>query len=238
MSFLSMNWFMLTIHWWLPRTLVEQKHIWDALRQWEWIMVSASTGGNARYYLLGAKLPLQPLTEVTLHANHPSHIWEIIWMPLALVAPKSAGRLGEAKGQFDKLARVWQHSALHPQQRIRIFQACVVSKLLYCLHTMWLNKAELRKIDGFQAKCLRSIFHIPPPYICKRSSSILKFRQLCLFQSIAMLPDDDVRRRCIFQPSSFIFKPVSSTPPGSPPNKYGFPKCIEWQRKLLKVLTC
>ena len=90
--------------------------------------------------------------------------------------PEICRRLGEAKGQFDKLARVWRHSALHPQQKIRIFQACVVSKLLYCLHTMWLNKAELRKIDGFQAKCLRSIFHIPPPYICKRSSSILKFR--------------------------------------------------------------
>ena len=25
------------------------------------------------------------------HANHLSHIWEVIWMPLALVAPKSAG---------------------------------------------------------------------------------------------------------------------------------------------------
>ena len=34
-SFLPMNWFTLTIHWWLPRTLVEQKHIWDALKQWE-----------------------------------------------------------------------------------------------------------------------------------------------------------------------------------------------------------
>ena len=131
--------------------------------------------------------------------------------------PEICRRLGEAK-----LARVWRHSALHPQQKIRIFQACVVSKLLYCLHTMWLNKAELRKIDGFQAKCLRSIFRIPPPYICKRSSSILKFRQLCLFQSIAVLPDDDVRRRCIFQPNSFIFKPVSSTPPGSPQKNMGF----------------
>ena len=54
-------------------------------------MACASTGRNARYCSLGAKLPSQPLTEVTLHANHPPHIWEVIWMPLALVAPKSAG---------------------------------------------------------------------------------------------------------------------------------------------------
>ena len=93
----SMNWFMLTIHWWLPRTLVEQKHIWGALKQWEWIMVFASAGRNARYCFLGATLPSQLLTEVTLHANHPSCIWEVIWMPLALVAPKSAGDLVKPK---------------------------------------------------------------------------------------------------------------------------------------------
>ena len=137
--------------------------------------------------------------------------------------PKICRRLDETKGQFDKLARVWRHSTLHLQQKIRIFQAFVVSRLLYCLHTMWLNKAELRKIDGLQAKCLRSILHIQSPYIsrlsnatvlqkshCKRLSAILKFRQLCLFQSIAVLPDDDVRRRCIFQPSSFILQNLSA----------------------------
>ena len=47
-------------------------------------------GRNARYCLSGAKLASQPLTEAPLHAKHPSHIWEIIWMPLALVARKFA----------------------------------------------------------------------------------------------------------------------------------------------------
>ena len=144
--------------------------------------------------------------------------------------PEICRRLGEAKGQFDKLAKVWRHSTLRTQQKIRIFQACVVSKLLYCLHTMWLNKAELRKIDGFQARCLRSILRIPPPYIsrisnatvlqrgrCKCLSAILKFRQLLLFQSIAVLPDD-VRRRCIFQPSRFILQSLSA------PRRRGRPK--------------
>ena len=145
----------------------------------------------------------QPLTEATLHADHPSHIWEVIWMPLTLAAPKSAGDWvkPKVKNQFGKLARVWRHSTLHPQQKIRIFQACVVSKLLYCLHTMWLNKAELRKIDGFQ--CLRSILYIPPPYISRISnatvlqkndwqplSAILKFRQLSLFQSHGVPRDE------------------------------------------------
>ena len=69
-----------------------------------------------------------------------------------------------------------------------------------------------------------------PPYIscisnatvlqrsyCKRLSTILKFRELFFLQSIALLLDDDVRRPCIFQPSSFIFaKPVRSTLRGRP----------------------
>ena len=48
-------------------------------------------------------------------------------------------RLSEAKKPFDKLAKVWRHSTLHTQQKIRIFRACVVHYLLYCLHTMWLR---------------------------------------------------------------------------------------------------
>jgi len=147
--------------------------------------------------------------------------------------PKICKQLGEAKGHSDKLARVWRHSTLHTQQRVRIFQVCVVSRLFYCLNTMWLKKADLRKIDGVHAKCLRSIFRSPFPYIsyisgatvlqrshCKRLSAISKFRQPCLFQSIAVLPDDDVRRQYIFQPSSLMLQNLSA------PRHRGRPKHI------------
>ena len=39
--------------------------------------------------LLGVSLHRSPM-EVTLHAKHPSHIWKVIWMPLALAALKFA----------------------------------------------------------------------------------------------------------------------------------------------------
>ena len=223
MSFLSMNWFMLT------DTLVGP---WHGLRlNWK-------------------KCEVLPIgCEASIAAPDGSYLTcksSISYLGSYLDATGAGGpeicrRLGEAKGQFDKLARVWRHSTLHPQQKIRIFQACVVSKLLYCLHTMWLNKAELRKIDGFQAKCLRSILHIPPSYIsrvsnatvlqrshCKRLSAILKFRQLCFFQSIAVLPDDDVRRRCIFHPSSFILQKLSA------PRRRGRPKQI-WASEVYRM---
>ena len=60
---------------------------------------------------------------------------------------------------------------------------------------MSLNKADLRKIDGFQAKWFRSISRSALPYTsrisiqrsrCKHSSAILKVKHLLLFfQSVA-----------------------------------------------------
>ena len=161
--------------------------------------------------------------------------------------PEMGKRLSEAKKPFDKLAKVWRHSTLHTQQKIRIFRACVVHYLLYCLHTMWLSGSA--KIDGFQARGLCSILRIQPPYIsrisdatvlqrsrCKQLSAILKFRHLSLFQSIAVLPDEDVRRRCIFQPSSFLLQsPSAPRRPGRPKQIWAFEVYIEWHWTMLKV---
>ena len=153
----------------------------------------------------------------------------------AAAGPEICKRLGEAKGQFEKLPKVWQHSTLRTQLKIRIFQGCVVSKLLHCPHTMWLNKADVRKIDGFPAKSPRSILRLLPPYIncnsnatvlqrgrCKRLSAILKLRQVPLFQSIATVPDDDLRRICIFEPNKFTLQSLSAPRKGAPQTNLGF----------------
>ena len=52
--------------------------------------------------------------------------------------------LGAARADFKSFERVGKHSCITPQRKIQIFDACVGSQLLYCLHTAWLNKAELR----------------------------------------------------------------------------------------------
>ena len=57
--------------------------------------------------------------------------------------PELNKRFGAAWAQFETLCRVWNHAVLPMAEQIRIFEACVLSKLLYCLHTAWLNKAEL-----------------------------------------------------------------------------------------------
>ena len=74
-------------------------------------------------------------------------------------------RLGMAKADFDALNRVWKHTHLTCAKKLQIFSACVVSRLMYSRHTAWLCKADLRKIDAFQARCFGSILDIPHSFI-------------------------------------------------------------------------
>ena len=90
-------------------------------------------------------------------------------------------------------------------RKIRIFDACIGSQLLYCLHTAWLNKAFLRQLDGFEARSLRKILGIPHSYLsrvpnvevlkqaaAKPYSKILMHRQLQLIARIAALPSSNM----------------------------------------------
>ena len=43
--------------------------------------------------------------------------------------------LGSAHKNFQTLCKIWSHSNLCMQRKIRIFEACVISKWLDCLHT-------------------------------------------------------------------------------------------------------
>ena len=45
-------------------------------------------------------------------------------------------RLGQARTEFELLRRVWNRS-IPVHRKIRIYEACVQTKLLYSLHTAW-----------------------------------------------------------------------------------------------------
>ena len=86
------------------------------------------------------------------------------------IGPELNRRLGAARAEFETLSRVWNHAVLPKSKKIRIFEACVLSKLLYCLHTAWLNEAELRRLNVFQSKCFRKILNIPHSYVSRISN--------------------------------------------------------------------
>ena len=119
--------------------------------------------------------------------------------------------LGMARKDFDVLCRIWKHTSISLDRTVKIFDACVVAKLMYCMHIVWFNKAERSKLDAFQARCLRKLAGIPHPYISRISnqvvlntcgstplSSTLTCRQLLLMGKIATMPDDSAIRRSVF----------------------------------------
>ena len=66
-------------------------------------------------------------------------------------------RIQKARGSLSKLRRVWLSKSLRKDAKIRIFNACVKSVLLYgCEAWLVTNKIQ-RKIQTFVNRCLRYI---------------------------------------------------------------------------------
>ena len=131
------------------------------------------------------------------------------------VASEMGRRLGMAQSDFQTLDRIWKHSTLSRTKKIRIFNACICTKLCYGLFTAALNLKDRRRIDGFQARCLRKILKIPSSYYSRISNAtvleiagetllstkILGEQQRYLTK-ISARPHDDATRLCIYQPGS------------------------------------
>ena len=124
-------------------------------------------------------------------------------------------RIGEAEACFQKLARIWRHANITKRRKQEIYEACVLSKLLYGLETTWLRKPERSRLNAFHIKCLRRIYGILPSYISRVTnatvleeagslhlSTTLAKRQLLLFGKLARQPADSLPRRLVLKPDS------------------------------------
>lgn len=114
--------------------------------------------------------------------------------------------------RFSKLTTLWKHDRVAKQRKVEAFQSMVVSRLLYGLSGAWLNVAETRRLNGFQARCLRAALGIAPSYISrtsnaavlrgtsqKPSSTQLLQQQLLLYGKVARAHNGDVMRALTFQ---------------------------------------
>jgi hypothetical protein len=69
-------------------------------------------------------------------------------------------RIQKARGSFSKLRKVWTSTSVRSDTKIKIFNACVKSILLYGSDT-WLVTNEIRcKIQTFVNRCLRYVLRI------------------------------------------------------------------------------
>ena len=74
-------------------------------------------------------------------------------------------RIQKARGSFSKLRRAWLSKSLRKDTKIRIFNSCVKSVLLYGCETWLVTKEFQRKIQTFVNRCLRYVLRIWWPNI-------------------------------------------------------------------------
>ena len=92
------------------------------------------------------------------------------------VGSELSRRIGASKADSHTLSKVWRHSSLPRSKRLQIFSALIESRFLYGLASACFTKAELRRIDGFQCKCLRRISGIPTAYYSRVSNATVRER--------------------------------------------------------------
>ena len=128
-------------------------------------------------------------------------------------------RIGFAQADFASLTKVWRHANIHRKRKLHIFDACVVSKLTYGLLTAQLNKVERRRLDGFQARCLRRILGIPASFYSRvpnaivleiagaapLSHTVLK-QQMLFMGKVARRDAHDPVRQAVFDGDGFDIK--------------------------------
>ena len=124
-------------------------------------------------------------------------------------------RIGTAWADFSKLARLWRHTNLPKSRKLQIFNAIIASRLLYSLSSAWLNVAEIRRLNGFQCRCLRAIMGIKASFISRvpntsvlQQSAQVRFgqqllrQQLILYGRIARATPNDPLRKLTFVPGT------------------------------------
>jgi len=131
------------------------------------------------------------------------------------VGSELSRRIGAAKGDFRSLSKVWRHSSLTTARKLIAYSALVESRLIYGLSTGSFTKAELRRLDGFQAKCLRTILRIAHSQFSRVSNAAVRERanwksasqclleqQLVLFGKVLRSPFEDPLHQVSFVPGS------------------------------------
>ena len=84
------------------------------------------------------------------------------------------------------LQKVWGHSTLSRKRKLKLYESLIESKLLYGLPCGCLNVADRRRLDGFQARCLRQILKVPPAYYSRISNAAV-LRQATLTKASTLL---------------------------------------------------
>ena len=119
-------------------------------------------------------------------------------------------RVSEGRAIFKSLLKLWSHANLCQSRKIEIFNACITSKVLYSLESLWPLKVDRNRLNAFQCYCLRRILKIPPSYVSRISnadvlakghqmqySALLEQQQIRLYRKVQSMPVESMLRRLV-----------------------------------------
>ena len=82
--------------------------------------------------------------------------------------PELRSRIAQAGRAMEALRPVWSTRALGPKLCVMVVNQCIMAKVEYGLHTMWLTRTQEQKLEAFQIKCLRKVLRIRTTYASKQ----------------------------------------------------------------------
>ena len=74
--------------------------------------------------------------------------------------PDIIRRIGIASTAMHSMNKVWRQTRLQLQTKLRLYQTCILSILLYCSETWTLLQEDLRKLEVFHMRSQRMIIGI------------------------------------------------------------------------------
>ena len=107
-----------------------------------------------------------PDTPITLDGNPLEMVQKFCYLGSTVSSTLSLddeinSRIGKAASTFGKLSeRAWNNKYLKAATKIKIYEACVLSTLLYGAETWTTYKGQERKLNTFHLRCLRKILRI------------------------------------------------------------------------------
>jgi hypothetical protein len=150
--------------------------------------------------------------------------------------PEYSSRIGKATAAFKSFhRRLWGRKHVSTAVKIRFYDACVLSTLLYGLNTVPVRRNDIERLEGFHRRNLRTILgfkltdRIPNSELLQRANMssiehLLRRQRLGLVGHIARRAETRPARRAIF-----------ADPPGGWPNRGGGRKT--WKATLDDDLT-
>ena len=149
-------------------------------------------------------------------------------------------RLKKATGAFSALKhRVWSQRGLKKSTKLEVYNACVLTCLLYSCETWVVYRRHLKQLERFHQRCLRSILgvhwttHTPDTEVLEKANTIsieahIHRHRLRWVGHVIRLDDDRIPKQLLYGELS-----VGSRPQHKP--KKRFKDCVKDSLALCKI---